>query len=142
MWFLVLGGTFIFPVTQLVLRLGGRPASLSGANPFRHLAMQIAFTIPLTIPIAGAAALHRAEWFFPAMLLIVGAHYLPFVFLYGMRVYAMLCAAMVAGGLAIALYLPHAPAAAGGWAGGAIEIAFGTAGLVLSAGRRPSPSPA
>ena len=141
MWFLVLGGMFIFPCTQLALRLSGRPASLSEANPLRYLAMQIAFTIPLTMPLAGVAALYHASWFYPAMLLIVGAHYLPFVFLYGMRAYAALCGVMVAAGLAIALYVPHA-FSLGGWAGGAIEIAFGTVGLALSAVRRPSPSPA
>ena len=142
MWFLILGGILIFPLTQLVLRISGRPASLQQDNPLRWFAIQIAFTIPLTIPLALAAALHRAAWFYPAMLLIVGAHYLPFVFLYGMRVYAVLAGVMAASGLVIALYIQHAPFSLGGWIGGTIEIAFGAAGLALSVLVRRSVAPA
>lgn len=132
--FLVIGGMFIFPITSLILRVG-----LSHPNPLNGLAMQVAFTIPLTIPLAGAAALHRLPWFYPTMLVIVGAHYLPFVTLYGMRVYAALAGVMIAAGLWIAI--AKMPFAAGGWIGGAIEIAFGVSGLALSA-VRPSPTTA
>ena len=58
-WVLVLGGACIFPVTQLVLRLLGRPVTIGSANPLRWLAIQIAFTIPLNLPLAGAATMHR-----------------------------------------------------------------------------------
>jgi len=122
---LVVGGMFIFPITAAILRVG-----LSHPNPLNGLAMQVAFTIPLTIPLAGAAALHRLEWFYPAMLVIVGAHYLPFVTLYGMRVYAAIAGVMIAAGLWIAI--AHMPFAAGGWTGGAIEIAFGAAGFATT----------
>src|SRR5260370_25689965 len=33
----VIGGFFIFPLTQLILRLSGRPASPSRENPFNQL---------------------------------------------------------------------------------------------------------
>ena len=39
---LIITGFFIFPLTQLTLRLVGRPASLSPHNSFRKLAMQVA----------------------------------------------------------------------------------------------------
>jgi hypothetical protein len=39
--------------------------------------------VPITLPVAGAAALNQRGWFYPACLIIVGAHYLPFVFRYG-----------------------------------------------------------
>jgi hypothetical protein len=55
---LCVGGALIFPVTQLVLRAMGRPATLRANNPLRHLAMQIAFTIPPGLPLVGAATLH------------------------------------------------------------------------------------
>src|SRR6516165_7100393 len=64
-WALALGGATIFPLTQVALRLSGRRASLSAGNPFRGLAMQVAFTVPLALPVAGAATLHRAGWFYP-----------------------------------------------------------------------------
>ena len=46
---LVVCGFFIFPLTQLLLKLSGGPASLKKENPLGHLAMQIAFTLPLTM---------------------------------------------------------------------------------------------
>lgn len=44
---LFLGGTLIFPLTWLILRLTGRPASLPSGHPMAALAMQIAFTVPI-----------------------------------------------------------------------------------------------
>ena len=132
---LVFGGMFIFPITVLVLRIG-----FTHKNPLNALARQVAFTIPLTIPIALAATLHHLYWFYPAILLIVGAHYLPFETLYGMRVYAVLASAMIAAGLLLGMYTTSF--ALGGWIGGAIEIAFGVTGLAIRATARPSPSPA
>lgn len=48
---------FIVPLTQLLLRLSNRPYELRAGNPLRHLAMQVAFIVPLTLPVAGGAAL-------------------------------------------------------------------------------------
>lgn len=123
-WMLTLGGAFIFPLTVLVLKALGRRASLRHENPLRSLAMQIAFTVPMAVPLVGAAAVHRIDWFYPAFMIVVGAHYLPFVFLYGMRVYAALCAVLVTGGLMLGLYFPMG-FTAGGWLTGAIFVAFG-----------------
>lgn len=93
------GGMFIFPLVQLLLKPMGRPASLSPENPLRFLAIQIAFTVPWVMPIGFAAAMYRNERFFPAMMVMVGAHYLPFTFLYGMRMFAVLAVLMTGGGL-------------------------------------------
>jgi hypothetical protein len=73
-WALAIGGAAIFPMTQALLRLSGRRASLDRRNPLGYLAMQVAFTVPLVLPLAGAAALYRLGWFYPACLIIVGAH--------------------------------------------------------------------
>ncbi|HKJ02879.1 MAG TPA: hypothetical protein VJ997_10505, partial [Longimicrobiales bacterium] len=75
---LVVGGIVIFPLTQLGLKALGRTASLTRENPFAWLAMQVAFTVPLSLPLVGAASLYRIHWFYPAFMLVVGAHYLPF----------------------------------------------------------------
>jgi hypothetical protein len=48
--------------------------------------------------------LYRLNWFYPAMMILLGAHYLPFVFLYGMRMFAVLAAFLVGGGTLIAMY--------------------------------------
>lgn len=120
---LLLGGTLIFPVTTLALKLSDGSSSLPPGHPMRGLATQIAFTVPLGLLVATAAMGYRDEWFFPASMVIVGAHYLPFVFLYGMRVFAVLAALLALGGLALALWIPAAPTA-GGWTTGGALIAF------------------
>lgn len=111
---LVLGGMFIFPLTQLLLRTMGRPFALPKGHPMNALGMQVAFLVPLSLPLIGAATLYRQNWFYPAFMVVVGAHYLPFIFLYGMRQFGILAALLIGGGVAIALYMPSA-FSAGGW---------------------------
>ena len=62
--FLVLGGIFIFPLTQIVLKVTGHRASLSKDNPFSQLAMQVAFVAPLCLPLIGVIASYNAEYSF------------------------------------------------------------------------------
>ena len=135
---LCVGGGVIFPLTQLVLRAMSRPAALRAANPLGNLAMQIAFTIPLGLPLVGAATLHRLNWFYPAMMIVVGAHYLPFVFLYGMRHFAVLCGLLVGGGTILGLYL-HDTFGLGGWLTGGTLVLFGIVGGLLSRGEGQEP---
>ncbi|HEY6194333.1 MAG TPA: hypothetical protein VI504_04760 [Candidatus Eisenbacteria bacterium] len=124
---LCLGGILIYPVTQLVLRALGRRTGPSADNPLKHLAMQVAFTVPLGMPVVGAATLHHVNWFYPACMVVVGAHYLPFVFLYGMRQFAVLCGLMVGGGIMLGLYLNDS-FSLGGWLTGATLVVFGVLG--------------
>jgi hypothetical protein len=128
-WTLAVGGAAIFPLTQALLRLAGRPAALSRQNPLGNLAMQVAFTVPLVLPVAAAAALYRQGWFYPACLVIVGAHYLPFVFLYGMKTFAALAAALVGAGFALGFLMPD-EVVLGGWVGGAVLGTFAVALLI------------
>jgi len=86
---LVVGGFFIFPLTQGLLRAMGRPFSLPKGHPMNALAVQIAFTVGSNIPLAFLATMHRLTWFYPAFMIIVGSHYLPFIFLYGMPRFAV-----------------------------------------------------
>src|SRR5262245_20631416 len=123
MWVLGLGGVLIFPATMLWLKLMKRRSSLRPDNPLRALATQIAFTVPLTIPVIVAATLYRQRFFYPAFMIVVGAHYLPFVFLYGMRHFYVLAALLTGGGIFLALYGPR-PMALGGWLTGAMLILF------------------
>jgi hypothetical protein len=133
---LFFGGMLIFPSTQLALRLAGRPTALSPANPLRELAVEVAFLVPLLFPLAGAAALHRPEWFYPAAMIIVGAHYLPFSFLYGMRHFLVLGGLMLGLGMAIALWAPQL-AAQGAFLTAALLTAFAFVGRSAeSAARR------
>jgi hypothetical protein len=120
---IVVGGFFIFPVTVLLLRLTGGPASPAQGNPLSGLGMQIAFTLPMTMLLLVPVTEFRLNLFYPALLVLLGAHYLPFVFLYGMRMFIALCGLLVSSGIIIALYLPHS-FSPGAWAGGVILLVF------------------
>jgi hypothetical protein len=122
-WALAIGGAAIFPLTQALLRIAGRPTALAPQNPLGGLAMQAACIVPITLPLAGAAALHQRGWFYPGCLVIVGAHYLPFIFLYGMRTFAGLAAALIGAGFVVGWMAPS-HVVLGGWLGGAILFAF------------------
>ena len=87
------------------------------------LAIEIAFIVPLCLPLIGAAALHRLNWFYPAFLIVVGAHYLPFAFLYGMRLYLVLGSLMIGAGLLLGLEAP-AVFSLGGWIGAGLLFVF------------------
>jgi hypothetical protein len=120
---LVVGGMLIFPLAQLVLRLMQRRASLEPGNPMKDLARQTAFIIPVLFPLVAVASLHRLEWFYPAMALVVGAHYLPFAFLYGMRMFLALGGVLCVVAVLIGSTLP-AYGIAVGWFAGSVLILF------------------
>jgi hypothetical protein len=116
-------GFFIFPITQLLLRLTGGRASTTSANPLGYLGMQIAFTLPLSMLLLVPVTTFRLNLFYPALMVLVGAHYLPFTFLYGMRMFIPLCAILTGGGVVIALYFPGT-FSLGGWVGGVAIFLF------------------
>lgn len=124
---LVFGGFFIFPLTQLLLRSMGHAYSLPKGHPMNALGIQVAFTVPLAIPVVLAAALYRHAWFYPACMIVVGAHYLPFIFMYGMRLFGALAVLMIGSGLLIGLYLP-VTLTLGGWLTAALLLVFAFTG--------------
>src|SRR5215472_17605047 len=98
----VIGGFFIFPLTQMLLRLSGRRASVSRENPFNSLGMQVAFVLPFSMLLLVPVGLYSLNWFFPALMVLVGAHYLPFATLYGMRIFLFLSGILIGAGVVIA----------------------------------------
>jgi hypothetical protein len=120
-------GMFIFPMTQMVLRLMGRPASLPKGHPMNALGMQVAFVLPLHFPLVYAATLYRQNWFYPSLMIAVGAHYLPFIYMYGMWQYGVLAAVLVGAGVGIGMYVP-AMFSVGGWVGAVALLAFALVG--------------
>jgi hypothetical protein len=124
---LVVAGIFIFPLTQLLLRLMARPAALPKGHPMNALAMQVAFVLPLSLPLVFAAAAYRENWFYPAFMIALGAHYLPFIFLYGMWQFGMLAAFLICSGLVAGLYLPSI-FSLGGWLTGLTLLVFAFVG--------------
>jgi hypothetical protein len=122
---LLIGGMFIFPVSVVFSRILGRSGPHAKGNPLSSLAASGTVWMLLAIPIAYGAALHRAEWFFPAMLVTIGGRYLTFATLYGLRIYHALGAALAIAG--IALVLTKMPFSFGALSGAAIELVFGFA---------------
>jgi hypothetical protein len=100
---IVIGGFFIFPVTELLVRMSGGSREISRENSLRFLGMQVAFVLPLSMPLLLPVTLYRVGLFFPALMILLGAHYVPFVFLYGMRMFAVLAGLLIGGGVVVAL---------------------------------------
>ena len=120
---LVFGGMFIFPLTQLMLRASGRPYRLSAQNPMSQLAMQVAFTVPLNLLVVAGATMHRLNWFYPACMIVVGTHYLPFSFLYGMWQFSVFGGLLVAAGTLVGLFMGGS-FTAGAWMTAAALVMF------------------
>ena len=128
---LVIGGMFIFPATELLLRAAGARASLSADNALRSLGMQVAFVLPLSMPLLLPVSRYRLTWFYPALMILLGAHYLPFVFLYGMRMFWALGAILVGLGVLIAMYW-SGTFSVGAWLTGAILLVFAGIGRTIA----------
>ena len=120
---LFFGSMGIFPLTQGVIRLMGRPGKVSPENGLWSLGSQVAFTVPLNFLLVGAATLYHENWFFPAAMIVVGSHYLPFITLYGMKIFGILAGLLVVLGAGLALYGPDV-FSLGGWLTAAFLIAF------------------
>lgn len=120
---LVVGGMLIFPLTQLALKFMGRPTSLARDNPLNSIPLTSVFAMVAMYPLIYAAARYNINWFFPAFMIVVGAHYLWFIFLYGMRAYAVLAAILVGSGIAVGLLWPTV-FPIGGWLAGAVLVVF------------------
>lgn len=130
---LVAGGFFIFPLTQLTLRLMGRPSSLPRGHPMNALAMQVAFTLPLTLPLVFATTAYHRDWFYPAFMIVLGAHYLPFIFLYGMWQFGALAAVLIASGVGLAMYAPST-FSIGAWVTALVLLVFAFVGRQATRG--------
>jgi len=124
---LFFGSMAIFPFTQGTLQLMGYPAKVSPENELWGLGSQIAFTVPINFLLVGAVTLYHENWFFPAAMIVVGAHYLPFVTLYGMKIFAILAAVLVLAGTGLAFYGPDI-FSLGGWFTAAVLILFAFVG--------------
>ena len=106
---LVVVGIFIFPMTRLLLHVMARPSSLPKGHPMNALAMQVAFVLPLSLPIVFAPTAYRQNWFYPAFMIALGSHYPPFIFLFGMWQFGVLAALLIGSGTLTPLSKPPRP---------------------------------
>ena len=121
-WALFIGGMLIHPVSVLLTKAIGRSGKHNSGNPLGSLALATTFWMILALPLAYGVSLLRIEWFFPAMLFIIGGRYLTFATIFGMRNYWFCGAALALAGYALAQTnaSPHLSALAGS----AIEAVF------------------
>jgi len=135
----VIGGFFIFPLTQMLLRLSGRRASVGRENSFNSLGMQVAFVLPFSMLLLVPVGQLRLNWFFPALMILLGAHYLPFATLYGMRMFLFLAGILIVMGVVIALWFSGS-FSLGAWVAGLTLFAFAWIGRSIATGEASAPS--
>jgi hypothetical protein len=123
---LFLGGMFIYPLTQLFLRTLGRGGALNPDNPFGKYFLHSVIAMGASYPLVYAAILYNINWFYPAFMLITGAHYLSFILFYGMNQFGFLAAILIGGAIGLLMLLPDS-FSAGGWLTGIILILFAIA---------------
>jgi hypothetical protein len=104
---------------------------VSNENPFKHLAMQVAFVLPFSMLLLAPVGLYRINLFFPAFMILLGAHYLPFAFLYGMRMFLVLAGILIAMGVVIAMYFSGI-FSLGAWITGFVLFAFALIGRSIA----------
>lgn len=133
-WALFIGGMLIHPLSVLLTKALGRSGVHSRHNPLGTLALATTFWMILCLPLAYGVSLQRIEWFFPAMLLVIGGRYLTFSTVFGARIYWMCGGALAIAGYAVAA--TKASPVIGAFTGAAIEAAFA---VVIFARARRAP---
>ena len=119
-----------FPIGEFVRKLMKVPYSMNKDNNLAKLFPWLSFTIPLSIPLIYMACQYNINYFFPAFTILVGAHYLPFVWAYKMPTFAILSILLVFTGSYIAIYFNNVFDLAA-YTTGAIIIIFGIIHLFL-----------
>jgi hypothetical protein len=135
----LIGGFFIFPLTQMLLRLSGRRASVSRENSFHSLGMQVAFVLPFSMLLLVPVGLYNLNLFFPALMVLLGAHYFPFATLYGMRMFLFLGGILIAAGVLIAHYFSES-FSLGAWIAGLALFVFAWMGRSIATREASAPS--
>jgi hypothetical protein len=131
-WVLFIGGMAIHPVATVICKLLGSSGKHTKGNSLGTLAWASTLWLIFSLPLAYVVSLYRIEWFFPAMLLVIGGRYLTFNILFGMRVYWLLGLSLAAAGYLLGKSLASPTISA--FAGAAVEAVFAV--FILAAHRR------
>ncbi len=119
---LFLGGMFIFPLSILFSKLLGSTGKHSQDNVLNKLAFENLGILFGGLFIAFVSSQYNSALFYPIMLIIIGARYLTFQTLYGLKIYWALGVMLMASGICIAaLSLSFV---VGAFVGCMIEITF------------------
>lgn len=129
---LLVGGAFIHPLSVLLCKGLGRAGAHAPGNALGTLAIEGTFWLLGGIAVAYGLSVLRLEWFFPAMLILIGGRYLTFQTVYGLRVYWVCGTVLSLTGTALAV--GRAPAYLSALSGGILELLF-TASIVAMSRR-------
>jgi hypothetical protein len=121
-WALFIGGVLIYPISVLLTKAIGRSGKHNANNPLGSLALATTFWMILALPLAYGVSRLRIEWFFPAMLFIIGGRYLTFSTIFGTRIYWLCGAALALAGYILGR--ANASPEFGAFSGAAIEAVF------------------
>ena len=139
-WSLFIGGMLIHPISVLLTKVMGRSGKHTPGNPLGSLALATSFWLVLSLPLAYSVSLLRIEWFFPAMLFVIGGRYLTFSTIFGARIYWACGAALALAGYALGR--ANATPEFGAFTGAALEAAFATAIFFTARRENAEPEPA
>lgn len=131
-WALLIGGVLIHPFSVLVTKALGRTGKHAPQNPLGSLALEGTVFLVLCLPLAYIVSLFRVEWFFPAMLFVIGGRYLTFQTIFGLRLYWACGATLALAGYVLAK--TNAPPGWGAFTGAVVEATFAT--IIFAAARR------
>lgn len=135
----VIAGFFIFPLTLMLLRLSGGRTSLSKENAFHRLGREVAFVLPISMLLLIPIGHYDLNLFYPALMILLGAHYLPFATMYGMRMFLFLAGILIAMGAAI-LYWFSGTFSLGAWLAGVALFVFAWLGRSIAMRESSAPS--
>ena len=127
-WALLIGGMLIHPAAVVICKVLGASGAHTKGNPLGSLAGSSTVWMILCIPLAYFLGLNQVDWFFPAMLLIIGGRYLVFATLYGMNLYWVLGFALAGAGIGLGYFT--APAQLSASVGAVLEALFAAVALV------------
>ena len=104
----IVGASFTFPAGELIRKFMTTPNLISKGNQLGKMFILSAFGIPLCYPVIYMACLSNINYFFPAFSVLIGAHYLLFIYGYGMRSFGLLSILLVSQGTICAFwYIKH-----------------------------------
>ncbi len=119
---LFVGGMLIFPLSIMFSKLINCSGKHSTTSPLRHLAIENLGILFGGLFIAFVMAQFNSGLFYPVMLLVIGARYLTFQTLYGLKSYWVLGCLLMVSGFGLSIF--SMPFTTGAFLGGAIEIVF------------------
>lgn len=91
--------------------------------------MQTAFALGASMLLLVPVTEFRLNLFYPALMILVGAHYFPFASLYGMRMFIPLGAILVSCGIVLVYYFPGS-FSLGAWIAGLTLFVFAWIGRI------------